>query len=139
MRPAESGLFHERCPDRAGAAGGRRTVNRVNDEQSHEGLTKRGMNRWLGNFQNSKPRGLRRRARSDAVYQALLSEMPLHELRQARALPQVKLAQSLRVNQAAISKLEHRADMYISTLRDYIRAVGGDLEIIARFPGGTNF
>src|SRR5260364_176090 len=68
------------------------------------------------------------RARSDAVYQALLSEMPLHELRQARALPQVKLAHSLRVNQAAISKLEHRADMYISTLRDYIRAVGGDLE-----------
>src|SRR5260364_278777 len=79
------------------------------------------------------------RARSDAVYQTLLSEMALHELRKARELPQVKLAQSLRVNQAAISKLEHRADMYISTLRDYIRAVGGDLEIIARFPGGTNF
>src|SRR6266545_3799590 len=77
------------------------------------------------------------RARSDAIYQELLAEMPLHELRQARALSQVKLAQSLRVNQAAISKLEHRTDMYISTLRDYIRAVGGDLEVIARFPGGT--
>ncbi len=70
-------------------------------------------------------------------YQELLAEIPLHELRQARALSQVKLAQSLRVNQAAISKLEHRTDMYISTLRDYIRVVGGDLEIIARFPGGT--
>src|SRR5260363_388637 len=138
MRPAESGLFHERCPDRAGAAGGRRTVNRVNDEQSHEGLTKRGMNRWLGNFQNSKPRGLRRRARvlTRSIKRYCLK---CHCMSYARALPQVKLAQSLRVNQAAISKLEHRADMYISTLRDYIRAVGGDLEIIARFPGGTNF
>jgi len=40
------------------------------------------------------------------------------------------------VNQAAISKLERRTDMYIGTLRSYIKAMGGDLEVIARFPDG---
>ena len=83
------------------------------------------------------------RARSDALYKQLVAEMPLHELRQARELSQVKLAQALNVNQAAVSKMEHRTDMYISTLRDYIRAIGGDLDIVARFPDGdvkiTNF
>jgi predicted XRE-type DNA-binding protein len=77
------------------------------------------------------------RARSDAKYRQLMAEMPLHELRQAKALSQVKLAESLQVNQAAVSKIEHRTDVYISTLRDYIRAMGGDLEIIARFPDGA--
>lgn len=75
-------------------------------------------------------------ARSDELYRQMAAEMPLHELRQAKALSQVKLAESLHVNQAAISKIEHRTDMYISTLRDYVRAMGGDLEIIARFPDG---
>lgn len=83
------------------------------------------------------------RARSDTLYRQHLAEMPLHELRQAKALSQVKLAQSLHINQAAISKMEHRTDMYISTLREYIRAMGGDLEIVASFPDGsvriTNF
>jgi predicted transcriptional regulator len=77
------------------------------------------------------------RKRSDALYAKLLAEMPLHELRQAKALSQVKLAESLQVNQAAISKMEHRTDMYISTLRDYIQAMGGDLEIVAKFPEGS--
>ena len=83
------------------------------------------------------------RARSDALFEQLVAEMPLHELRQARELSQVKLAQALNVNQAAVSKMEHRTDMYISTLRGYIRAMGGDLDIVARFPDGdvkiTNF
>jgi hypothetical protein len=77
------------------------------------------------------------RKRSDALYAKMLAEMPLHELRQAKALSQVKLAESLHVNQAAISKMEHRTDMYISTLRDYIQAMGGDLEIVAKFPEGS--
>jgi transcriptional regulator with XRE-family HTH domain len=68
--------------------------------------------------------------------QTMLTEMPLQELRIAKELSQVKLAESLHVNQAAISKLERRTDMYISTLRSYIKAMGGDLEVIARFPDG---
>ena len=77
------------------------------------------------------------RTRSDALYRQHLAEMPLRELRRAKALSQVKLAESLQVNQAANSKMEHRTDMYISTLRDYIRAMGGDLEIVANFPDGS--
>ncbi len=76
------------------------------------------------------------RERSDVLYRKMLAEMPLNELRQARALSQVKLAETLHVNHAAVSKIERRTDMYISTLRAYIRAMGGDLEIVAKFPDG---
>lgn len=57
-------------------------------------------------------------------------------LRQAQELSQDALAKALHVNQAAISKMERRTDMYISTLRNCIRAMGGELEIIATFPDG---
>lgn len=73
----------------------------------------------------------------DASHCQFETELPLHELRQTKALSQVDLAKSLCVHQAAISKMEHRTDMYISTLREYIRAMGGDLEIVARFPEGA--
>ena len=53
------------------------------------------------------------------------------------------LAEMLQVNQPAVSKLEQRADVYISSLRSYIEAVGGRLKIVAEFPEGevaiTNF
>ena len=67
----------------------------------------------------------------------LLNSMPLQELRHARNLSQEQLAQTLSVKQAAVSKLEKRTDMYISTLRNFIKAMGGDLEIIATFPDGS--
>jgi DNA-binding XRE family transcriptional regulator len=83
------------------------------------------------------------RARSEARARAMLAEMPLQELRLARGLSQETLATTLKVRQASISKLERRTDMYISTLRAHIRAMGGELEIVARFPDGevkiTNF
>jgi len=68
---------------------------------------------------------------------ALLAAMPLQELRRARNLSQEQLAKTLSVKQAAVSKLEQRTDMYISTLRNVIHAMGGDLEIIAKFPDGS--
>ena len=67
----------------------------------------------------------------------LLEAMPLQELRHARNLSQEQLAQILSVKQAAVSKLEKRTDMYVSTLRNFIKAMGGDLEIIAKFPDGS--
>jgi transcriptional regulator with XRE-family HTH domain len=66
----------------------------------------------------------------------LLAEMPLHELRQARQLSQQELAEVLGLNQATISKLERRADMYLSSLRRFVEAMGGELEISAKFPEG---
>jgi len=64
-------------------------------------------------------------ARAEARAQALLAEMPLHELRQARGLSQKMLAEVLHVQQPSIAKLEKRTDMYISTLRSHIEAMGG--------------
>jgi DNA-binding transcriptional regulator YiaG len=77
------------------------------------------------------------REKSAALTQKLLSEMPIHELRHALALSQEQLAEALDINQAAVSKLEHRTDMLISTLRRYIEAMGGELEVRANFPEGS--
>ena len=77
------------------------------------------------------------RARADEKAQVLLSEVPLNELRQARGLSQKVLAEVLHVQQPSIAKLERRTDMYISTLRSHIEAMGGELEVVARFPDGT--
>src|SRR6266498_3890798 len=76
------------------------------------------------------------RARSHARAQQMLAALPLQELRQARQMSQETLAQILGGRQASVSKLEHRTDMYVSTLRSYIEAMGGELEIVARFPDG---
>jgi transcriptional regulator with XRE-family HTH domain len=63
--------------------------------------------------------------------------MPLHELRRARQLSQEQLAEELGATQPEIPKIEHRTDMYVSTLRRFVEAMGGKLEIIVRFPDGT--
>ncbi len=68
--------------------------------------------------------------------QQMLKEMPLQELRQALHMSQEHLAELLSTKQANISRIERRTDMYISTLRSYIEAMGGQLDIIARFPEG---
>lgn len=84
-----------------------------------------------------------RRQRIDEMKRELLAEMPLHELRRALELTQRDLARLLNVNQPAVSKIEQRNDVYISSLRSYIEAAGGKLKIIAEFPEGevaiTNF
>ncbi len=74
---------------------------------------------------------------SDAAYCRLKESMALEEWRDALRMAQQELAQALNVDQSAISKLEHRADMYVSTLRRCIAAMGGQLEIRAVFPEGT--
>ena len=76
-------------------------------------------------------------ARAQAKAQAMLVEMPLNELRQARGLSQKMLAEVLNVQQPAIAKMEKRTDMYLSTLRSHIEAMGGQLEVVARFPDGA--
>lgn len=58
----------------------------------------------------------------------------LKDLRQAMQKTQVDLAAALHVGQDSISRLEKRSDMLLSTLRGYIEAMGGTLEIVARFP-----
>jgi len=62
--------------------------------------------------------------------------LPLAELRQARAFSQEQLAAELNVKQPAVAKIEKKTDMYIPTLRRFVEAMGGQLEIRARFPEG---
>jgi DNA-binding XRE family transcriptional regulator len=76
------------------------------------------------------------RARANALAEQLRAEYPLHELRRARGLSQECIAKTLNVSQANVSKIEKRTDMYISTLRSHIRAMGGELEIRAKFADG---
>lgn len=74
------------------------------------------------------------RARAHALYQKMAAEMALHELRRARGISQEKLAKILHIKQPNVAKLEKRADVYISTLREAIEAMGGHLDVVARFP-----
>src|SRR5437870_8045585 len=76
-----------------------------------------------------------RRKKVEARATALIAEeMSLRDLRQALKLTQDQLADSLGIGQDGISRLEKRSDLLLSTLRSYIQAMGGHLEIIAEFP-----
>ena len=66
----------------------------------------------------------------------MLAEMPLAELRQARKFSQVQIAELLEIQQPAVAKMEQRTDMYISSMRRFIEAMGGQLEIRAHFADG---
>jgi transcriptional regulator with XRE-family HTH domain len=61
-------------------------------------------------------------------------ELILAELREARRRSQAELARKLGVQQSAVSRIERRADMCLSTLTGMVEAMGGTLEIIATFP-----
>ncbi len=76
------------------------------------------------------------RARAEAKARKMLSAMALNELRVARQMTQEHLAARLKISQASISKMERRADIYVSTLQHTIKAMGGRLEILAIFPEG---
>ena len=79
----------------------------------------------------------RQEAITKRTAELIAEEATLRQVREARARSQEAVAQKLHIKQAAVSKLERRTDMYLSTLRSYIEAMGGKLEIIARFPDQT--
>lgn len=76
-----------------------------------------------------------RRARVEARARELIEEVEsLSELRRMAGKAQVDIAAALRVKQPSISKIEKQADMYLSTLRSYVEAIGGKLELVVRLP-----
>lgn len=77
------------------------------------------------------------RARAKAMAEEMEKELGLDELREARHITQETLAKALNISQAAVSKMERRADMYISSLQGIVRAMGGRMEIRAIFPDGS--
>jgi transcriptional regulator with XRE-family HTH domain len=74
-----------------------------------------------------------RRQRIEKRFRDSQAAMPLDQLRKGREMTQLQLAEILGVNQGEISKIEHRSDVCVSTLADYIEAMGGRLEIRAVF------
>ncbi len=87
------------------------------------------MDEYLAKLSEEDRRAIEKRAE-----ELIVEEATLRQLREAREHSQEEVAKKLHINQAAVSKLERRADMYLSTLRSYIEAMGGKLEIIARVP-----
>ncbi len=86
---------------------------------------------------NDKIRQLRpaQRKKVEARAKELMAEeMTLRELRKARKLTQVRVAQALRINQDSVSRLEKRSDLLLSTLRKAVEAMGGTLSLVAEFP-----
>jgi DNA-binding Xre family transcriptional regulator len=74
------------------------------------------------------------RGRARARTRAMAAELTLAQLRRAFDVSQEELAEILDVKQANVSKIERREDIRLSTLVAFVRAIGGDIEIIARFP-----
>jgi hypothetical protein len=79
-------------------------------------------------------RRARVKKRSDEL---IAEELALRDLRNARQLTQAEVARRLGGRQVYVSRLESRADMKLSTLRDYLGAIGGDLHLVVSFPQGN--
>lgn len=77
-----------------------------------------------------------RRERMEEMKRAMRDAQRLGELRLARAATQIDVAARMNVSQANISRIEHQDDLYLSTLRGYVEALGGELEVMAKFPDG---
>jgi transcriptional regulator with XRE-family HTH domain len=77
------------------------------------------------------------RAKAARRAKELLGELLLSEVRQLAGKSQQEVAETLGMKQPSLSKLEKQSDMQISTLQKIVRALGGELEVLARFPKGT--
>jgi DNA-directed RNA polymerase specialized sigma subunit len=76
------------------------------------------------------------RKRVEAMAKKLIAEeMTMQELRKAVKMTQVQMAKKLGVGQMQVSRLEKRKDIHVSTLRRAVKAMGGELQLVARFPG----
>lgn len=88
--------------------------------------------RVLAGFAPERHRRIKARAR-----ELIAEEMALRDLRKARHLTQEQVAERLGGKQVYVSRLESRSDAKLSTLRDYVKALGGELELMVSFPEGT--
>ena len=76
-----------------------------------------------------------RRQRTEKRCQQLKQEVEgLRELRQIAGKAQTDIATTLKIKQPSVSKIEKQDDMYLSTLRGYVEAIGGELELLVRLP-----
>ena len=78
-----------------------------------------------------------RRARVEEVKHAMREALALAELREGRHVTQTHLAEEMNVTQSNVSRVEHQDDLYLSTLRGYVEALGGELQLRAIFEDET--
>jgi hypothetical protein len=91
------------------------------------------MGRTLSDVMDALP--AERRKRVDARYRELRQEVEsLRQLRQVAGKAQADIAAALKIKQPSVSKIERQADMYLSTLRNYVNAIGGELELVVHLP-----
>jgi DNA-binding XRE family transcriptional regulator len=89
----------------------------------------RALNDVLGKLPPARQRKVEARAQ-----ELIAEELTLQDLRKAQKLTQEQMATVLNIGQDSISRLEKRSDMMLSTMRSYVEAMGGSLELVARFP-----
>lgn len=87
-----------------------------------------GLRRVVGGLPEVERKAIARRSR-----ELIAEELSLQELRKALAKTQIQLAKSLGKRQDEISRIEQRGDLLISTLRDYVQSLGGELELLCTF------
>jgi transcriptional regulator with XRE-family HTH domain len=90
----------------------------------------------LTNWCSGRPTKKTRQAAATRTRE-LLGELLLSEIRERAGKSQRQVAEVLGIKQPSLSKLEKQSDMQISTLRRIVNALGGELEVVARFPEGT--
>jgi DNA-binding XRE family transcriptional regulator len=82
---------------------------------------------------NQLPQKRRQQIQARAA-QLIAQEMSLRDLRLARQLTQEKMAELLNIRQEGVSRLEKRSDLHLSTLREVVKAMGGELRLVVEFP-----
>ena len=92
------------------------------------------MTRTLTEKLQSLPADRRQRVEERAA-ELIDQELTLRELRKALDMTQNALADELKIGQDTVSRLERRTDMLLSTLSEYVNALGGRLELNVEFPG----
>ena len=91
-------------------------------------MTKRSFRQLVQSMPQARQQKIEKR------FQESLAAMSLDELRRLREMTQIQLGQVLEVHQSEVSKIEHRTDICVSTLVEYVEALGGRLELRAVFP-----
>lgn len=76
----------------------------------------------------------RREKIENRTRELIAEELTLQDIRKARQLTQEQMAKTLNIGQDSVSRIEKRSDMMLSTMRSYVEAMGGSLELVARFP-----
>ena len=90
------------------------------------------LNKVIAGFSPTRRKNIKARAK-----ELIAEELALRDIRKSRALTQEQVAKRLGGKQVYVSRMENRSDVKISTLREYVHAIGGELQLMVTFPGGS--